>query len=254
MYGKKGQNLKVFIPFAPSYLIKEKKTPLTCSFRSLLDGLRLDRGGSGGLILLKEPVHTTINTLLQGPERLVAQCSLGLVDVVVAGHAAHDDGLSGESGCLSENAGNHLADIAKGDTELTVEVPVGLSSLVVTSGMPDGTGKVPEVNRSVICDEEGLAVDALVIEGNGGRSSGGQEELRGEEMGVGDVADVSEVEEVLVSSNLDCVLATLVGVEDTCEGLDIALAEDASWTDGGCEELGVVLAVGLENDFLSLSL
>lgn len=120
--------------------------------------------------------------------------------------------------------------------------------------MPDGAGEIPEVNRGVVCDEEGLAVDALVIKGDGGRSGGGEEELCGEEMGVGDVTDIGEVEEVLVGTNLDCVLAALVGIENACEGLDVTLAKDAGWANGGCKELGVVLTVGLDNDFLSLSL
>jgi hypothetical protein len=204
--------------------------------------------------LFKEPVHAAIDAFLQSPERLVAQGPLSLIDVVVASHAAHDDGLASESRCLAKNAGNHLADIAEGNTELAVEVPVRLGSLVVAGGVPNGAGKIPEVNRGVVCDEEGLAVDALVIEGNGGRSGGGEEELGSEEMGVGDIADIGEVEEVLIGANLDCVLATLVGVEDACEGLDVTLTKDAGWANGGCKELGIVLAVGLENDFLSLSL
>ena len=120
--------------------------------------------------------------------------------------------------------------------------------------MPDSAGKVPEVDGGVVCNEESLAVDALVIEGNGRGSGGSKEELRSEEMGVGDVADVGKVEEVLVGANLDRVLAALVGVEDTGESLDVALAEDTSWANRGCEELRVVLAIGLENNFLGLGL
>ena len=71
---------------------------------------------------------------------------------------------------------------------------------------------------------------------------------------MGDVADIGEVEEVLVGADLDRVLAALVGVENARESLDVALAEDTSWANRGCEELRVVLAVGLENNFLSLSL
>jgi hypothetical protein len=66
-----------------------------------------------------------------------------------------------------------------------------------------------------------------MVKGLGGRLVGGQEELGGEEMGVGDVADVGEVEEVKVVADLDLVLAALVGVIETGEGLDVALAEDA---------------------------
>jgi hypothetical protein len=235
------------------YFIEEKYITLSCSFRSLLDVLCVDRG-RGGLVLLKEPIHAAIDALLQSPERLVAQCPLSLVDVVVASHAAHDDGLAGESRCLAKNTGNHLADVAEGDTKLTIEVPVGLCSLVVARGVPDGAGKVPEVNRSVVCNKEGLTIDTLVVEGDCRRRGGGKKELRGEKMGVGDVADIGKIEKILVGTNLDCVLAALVGIEDACEGLDVTLAKDASWANRGCKEFGVVLAVGLDNDFLGLSL
>jgi hypothetical protein len=57
---------------------------------------------------------------------------------------------------------------------------------------------------------------------------------------MGDIANVGEIEEVLVGADLDCVLAALVGVHDACEGLDVALTKDTSGTNGGCEELVVV--------------
>lgn len=228
-------NLKPFHSIGLFYLIKEVTHLLIVSHVTRI--LRLD---SSSLILLKEPVHTAVDTLLQSPQGLVAQGTLGLVDVVVAGHAAHDDGLAGEGGCLAKDAGKDLADVSKGDAELAVETPVTLSALIPAGSVPNGASEVPEVNGSVVCDEEGLAVDALMVEGYGGRSRSGEEELCGKEVGMGDIAHVSEIEEVLVGADLDCVLAALVGVHDACEGLDVALTKDTSRTNGGCKELVVV--------------
>lgn len=78
--------------------------------------------------------------------------------------------------------------------------------------------------------------------------------MGGEEMGVGDVADVGEVEDVCVVAELDVGLAVLVGSEEAGEGLDVALAEDACGADGGGEELGGLLAVGLDDEFFGSSL
>jgi hypothetical protein len=71
---------------------------------------------------------------------------------------------------------------------------------------------------------------------------------------MGDVADIGEVEEVLVGADLNCVLAALVGVENACKSLDVAFAKDTSGTDGGSEKLAALLAVGFENDLLCLCL
>lgn len=151
------------------------REPPSYSFLSLLVRLRLGSGsGSSRLVLLEEPVHATIDALLQRPDRLVAQSTFGLVDVVVAGHAAHNDRLASECGCLSENVGENLTDIADGDADLTVETPIALCTLIIAGGTPDSTGKVPEVHRCVVCDEESLAVDTLVIKGDSGRGSGGE--------------------------------------------------------------------------------
>jgi hypothetical protein len=79
-----------------------------------------------------------------------------------------------------------------------------------------------------------------MVEGYGGRGRGGEEELCGKEMGMGNITNVGEIEEVLIGTDLDCVLAALVGVHDACESLDVALTKDTSGADGGCEELVVV--------------
>lgn len=119
----------------------------------------------------------------------------------------------------------------------------------IASGGPDSTGKVPEVDGVVVGDEKGLAVDLLVVKGGGGGGGGGKEEAGGQEVSVGDVANVCEVEEVEVVADLDLVLAVVVGGEEAGEGLAVALAEDAGGADGACQELGGLGTVGLEDGF-----
>lgn len=71
--------------------------------------------------------------------------------------------------------------------------------------------------------------------------------MRGEEVCVGDVADVCEVEEVGVVAELDVGFVGLVGFYEAVEGLDVAFAEDAGGTEGRGEEFGG--AVCFEDDF-----
>lgn len=71
---------------------------------------------------------------------------------------------------------------------------------------------------------------------------------------MGDVADVGEVEEVLVVADLDVGLAATVGAEQSREQLGVTLAEDARGANGASEELGGFFAVGLEDELFSSSL
>lgn len=66
----------------------------------------------------------------------------------------------------------------------------------------------------------------------------------GEDVRVGDVAHVGEVEEVVVRAELEFGLALLVGGEHVCGDLGVAFAEDAGGAEGQGEE---VWAVGCEH-------
>ncbi len=120
----------------------------------------------------------------------------------------------------------------------------------MAGGAPDGAGEVPEVAGGVVCDEEDLAVDALVVEGRGGGAGGEEQGAGGEEVGVGDVADVGEVEDVGVVAELDVGLAGAVGAQEAGEGLGVAFAEDAGGAEGRGDEVGGGLAVGLDDELL----
>lgn len=192
-------------------------------------------------LLLEEPRHAPVDALLQRPQGHVVEDPLGLGDVVVPRHGGHGDLLGGKGGLAAEDGGEDLAQEAEDVAEAGAHGPDARGALVVAGGAEDGAGEVPEVDGAVVGDEEGLAVDALVVErGRGGRRPGGGEEaLGGEEVAVGDVADVGEVEEVGVVADLDARVARLVGVVEAGEGLDVALAEDAGGSDRGGEEVRV---------------
>lgn len=93
-----------------------------------------------------------------------------------------------------------------------------------------------------------------MAQGDRARGRGGEQETGGEEVGVGDVADVGEVEDVCVVAELDVGLVVVVGPEEAGEGLDVALAEDASGADGGGQEVGALLTVGLDDELFGSGL
>lgn len=200
------------------------------------------------LLLLNKPRNTPIHTLLQRPQRLIPQHPLRLGNVVVPGHAAHNDSLARKRRLLVDDVEEDLTAEAQHKTQLPSQRPVPLCTLLVTGRSPYSAGKVPEVHRLVVGDEEGFAVDALVVEWLGGCAGGGEEEVGCEKVPVGDVADVGEVEDVGVVADLDVGFAVAVGAQEAGQGLHVAFAEDACWADGGCEELVGVLAVGFEDE------
>lgn len=179
------------------------------------------------------------------------QDALGLHDVVEAGHAGHGGALLGEDGRLANDAKENLAEGANSQTDFLGKRPDTLLAALVAGSDPDGASKVPEIARRVIGDEEGLTVDPLVVKGHRLGGGGDEEHVGGEEVAVGSVASVGEVEKVVVVSELDSGLALVVGTQETGKGLDVALAEDGGGSDGGSEEGGEGLgAVGLEDEFL----
>lgn len=206
------------------------------------------------LLLLHEPRDTLVDTLLQRPQRLVPQHPLRLGDVVVARHAGHDDAVPGKRGGLVDDVEEDLAREAQHDAQLPAQLPIALGAALAAGGAPDGAREVPEVDGGVVGDEEDLAVDALVVQGHRRGRGGGEQELRGEEMRVRNVADVGEVEEIVVVADLDLVLAGADDADQVRHELDVALAEDACGADGGCEELVGVLTVGFDDDVFGFGL
>lgn len=71
---------------------------------------------------------------------------------------------------------------------------------------------------------------------------------------MGDVLDVGEVEQVVVVAQLPSRLACTIDIDEVVLRHGVALADDARGPDGSCQELGVVGAIGLEDDFFGGSL
>lgn len=88
----------------------------------------------------------------------------------------------------------------------------------------------------------------------GGTRNRGEESLRGEQVPVRNVTDVGKVEDVGVVAELDVGFAGVVGAQEAGEELDVAFAEDAGRPDRRGDKLGVVFAVGLDDDFFGSGL
>ena len=73
----------LFLTF-PHYKIQELKTSTHCM-------ALLSLNSSLVLFLLQEPLHPSVNALLEGPQRLVLEHTLGLGDVEEAGHGGDGD-------------------------------------------------------------------------------------------------------------------------------------------------------------------
>lgn len=120
--------------------------------------------------------------------------------------------------------------------------------------VPDDAAEVPEVGGAVVGDEEDLAVDLLVVEGLGGGGVGEQQGAGGEEVRVGNVLHVREVEQVVIVAQLHARLAREVGVDDVVQGHGVSLAHDAGGADRGGQEPGVVSPVGFDDYLLGSGL
>lgn len=203
------------------------------------------------LFVVEEPLDAAVDALLQGPLGLVAENHLGLCDVVVPRHGGQDGALLGKGRLLLDNRVEDFARHAEEQRCVARNLPDAGGAGLVAGGAPHGARKVPKVDGLVVCDEEDLAVDALVVEGRRGGGGGGEQQARGQEVRVGDVADVGKVKDVVVVAELHLALAGAVGVEQAGEGLDVALAKDAGGADRRGEQGGRGLgAVGLCDELL----
>lgn len=205
-------------------------------------------------LLLQKPIHTSRHTLLQRPQRLVAQHLFGLCNIIIPRHGRKDYALLGQRGLFLHHAGSNLAQHAEHKRRVTRKPPHAARAGLVASGTPHSARKVPKVHGRVVCDEEDFAVHALVIERRGARRGGGEEETGGEEVGVGDVADIGKVKDVGVVSELEVAFAAAVGAEEAGEGLHVAFAEDAGWAERGSEEVGGFGTVGFDDEFFGCGL
>lgn len=90
-----------------------------------------------------------------------------------------------------------------------------------------------------------------MVEGYGGGGGADEKAVSSEEVGVGDVTDIGEVEKVVIVADLDVGLAVAVGSEHAGDELGVTFAKDACWADGGGEESVIVLTIGFDDDVFS---
>lgn len=130
-----------------------------------------------------------------------------------------------------------------------------LRPLVRAGGLEHAARKVPKVDGLIVGDEEDLAVDPLVVQRRRGQLDRLEQRRGREQVRVRHVADVGEVEQVLVVAELEARLARLVDVVHGWDGLHVAFAEDAGRAERGCEERWVRGgAVGGEDEELCFGL
>ena len=189
-------------------------------------------------MLIQRPFHRPLDAVLQAHQGLVPQPPLRLGDVVVPRHAAVHNALAVEGRRLADGPEEVLAQETENHADAPREGPDVVGALRGSGGVPYGAGEIPKVDGAVVGDEEGLAVDALVVERDGAEDGAGEEGLGGEEMGVGDVLDVGEVEEVLVVADLHVGAALLVDVDHVVHEHHVAFAHDARGADRAGEEVG----------------
>ena len=106
-----------------------------------------------------------MNTLLQTDDRGIAEAISSLLTIIVTSHGRIFDVLSSEGGTTTPTEESHeeLERGSEQETEgewNTIDV-VNIAG--VTGEVPDESRHVPEIDGTVVGDEEGLAVDAMVM-------------------------------------------------------------------------------------------
>ena len=199
---------------------------------------------SGNHTAIQGVSHAAADALLQRHDRPVAQPALGLVDVEVSCNASVGDPLLGQSRlALAQHPEDPLEQERDEQTHVARQRPGGLGVRRVAHLGPTPAGEIEEVHGLVVGDEEGFAVDALVLERDGlacGRALvRGQQGCEGQVVRVRDVGDFGVVEQVLVVAELELGLAAVVRGHHGRQQLDVAGAEHGTRSDGGGEEVGV---------------
>lgn len=129
-----------------------------------------------------------------------------------------------------------------------------LQAVGASGCVPDEPTKVPKVDGAVVCDDEHLAVDFFVLKRLRLGVVGEQECTRREQVCVCHVLDVGEVEHVVVVADLIPAPSLQIDFDDVVLRLHVAFADDPGGADCGGEEVGVVGAVGVDDDFFGRGL
>ncbi len=213
------------------------------------------------LLLLLPPPHRPLDPFVQPPHGGVPQHALRLARIEIPRHAAILHHTPSHTRLLRprrEHPHDPLQQARDRQPERLIDGPDPRGARPgngIPGRGPHGAGEVPEIDRLRVGDEEGLPVGALVVQRHRARGAEfagcGQQGDGGEDVGVGGVADVGEVEEVGVGAELEGGLALGEGFHHAGDELEVAFAEDAGGADGGGEEVrgGRVAVVGQDEGF-----
>ena len=202
--------------------------------------------------MIQSPFDRPTNAFLQIDDRGITEAISSLSTIIVTSHGRVFDVLSSERRTTTEESHDELErgreEEAKGERD-----PIDVVDLAgVTGEVPDKSRHVPEIDGAIVGDEKSLAVDAVVVtmERRSVRLTAASHERRGElDVGVRDVADVGEVEEVIVHAQLE---GRRLGSQDLDHGrdlLDVTFADHARWSNGGGQHLLIlVLSIGGQHE------
>lgn len=181
----------------------------------------------------------------------ISQAQLGLIGRIEPRHARIPNHPLRQTRRLAKQTQDELRKAPDRTQQPFGQLPHLMWLDVLVCQCPGGMGHVPEVDGGVIGDVEGLAVDALMVQGGAlagiVAGFGSEEAERDEEVGVRDIADVGEVEEVVVLTELHAQdeWGGLGGVfEDFMGEGGVFFAVDTGGTDGTghhCRRRGAVV-------------
>lgn len=129
-------------------------------------------------LLFQSPFHGLSNAILQADKWLVSKSLFCLVNAEVPCHAGICVSLACKSRRLSNQPAESLAEESNDNTHVLGNYPDVIFAVGAAGCIPYQAAKVPKVYRSIIGDEEGLAVDALIVQRHGTGGVGKQEGAR----------------------------------------------------------------------------
>lgn len=129
--------------------------------------------------------------------------------------------------------GDQIADILLNHPDI-------LGFLLLARQFPHGAGQIPEVDRLVVGDEKGFTVDLLMLLKFNGIGMGGEECHGREDVGFRNIADVREIEQIIVIAQLKSRLPLVVSSQHPRYHLYIALAKNTRGPDSQGQHIAIL--------------
>lgn len=130
--------------------------------------------------LFQGPLDRLSDAILQADKGSIPQPSFCLVDAEVSRHARIRVSLARKSRHFSDQSADSLTQKSNNDTDVFGYDPDMFFAVRTARRVPYQAAKVPKVHGRVIRDEKGLAVNTLMVQGDGGGVMSEQEGARGE--------------------------------------------------------------------------